>query len=187
MTITNSVFLLSDSGDEYRVILVKAPIEYLTKDVRSVLKLNHVEIREIAIERIHGDNVTNQKLLHQISNWIADCFAENPHMIPKNNIKNCFCRENFISLRKERIIMSTILNQAQISTVNAMWALISQADVNVQKELYNRLRNKHAEAQKEQVDKRTGIDYIKSLVVGKGKVPAWEDGKGVLADVKYRI
>lgn len=83
--------------------------------------------------------------------------------------------------------MSTILNQAQISTVNAMWALISQADVNVQKELYNRLRNKHAEAQKEQVDKRTGIDYIKSLVVGKGKVPAWEDGKGVLADIKYRI
>lgn len=81
MTITNSVFLLSDSGDEYRVILVKAPIEYLTEDVRSVLKLNHVEIREIAIERIHGDNVTNQKLLHQISNWIADCFAENPNMI----------------------------------------------------------------------------------------------------------
>lgn len=33
--------------------------------------------------------------------------------------------------------------------------------------------------------KQAGIDYVKSLAVGKGKVPAWEDGKGVLADVKH--
>lgn len=78
--------------------------------------------------------------------------------------------------------MATILSQAEISTANAMWAMIIQADENVQRELYTRRREKHDGAPKKQIKKRSGIDYIKSLAVGKGKVPTWEDGKGALAD-----
>lgn len=33
--------------------------------------------------------------------------------------------------------------------------------------------------------RRTGIEYIKSLTVGKGQVPSWDDGKGALVDAKY--
>lgn len=82
--------------------------------------------------------------------------------------------------------MITGLSQSEISTVNAMWTLIRQADVKVQKELYARLRDSHKE--KSSINKKhSGIDYIKSLAVGKGKVPAWEDGKGALVDVKYNV
>lgn len=83
--------------------------------------------------------------------------------------------------------MMANLNHTEISTVNAMWTLISQADVNVQKELYLRLKNKHSNEKESSQNKRSGIEYIKSLAVGKGKVPAWEDGKGALADVKYNL
>lgn len=81
--------------------------------------------------------------------------------------------------------MSTVLSQTEISTANAMWTLISQADVNVQRELYIRLREKHEDVHARKDKKKSGIDYIKSLSVGKGKVPADEDGKGALVDVKY--
>lgn len=41
--------------------------------------------------------------------------------------------------------MITGLNKSEISTINAMWALINQADTNVQRELYVRLRSRHNE------------------------------------------
>lgn len=47
--------------------------------------------------------------------------------------------------------MATTLSQTEISTANAMWTLISQADVNVQKELYIRLRERHYGNQSKQV------------------------------------
>lgn len=81
--------------------------------------------------------------------------------------------------------MATTLSRAETSTANAMWTLISQADANVQRELYIRLRDKHEGTQRHAERKQAGIDYVKSLAVGKGKVPAWEDGKGVLVDVKH--
>lgn len=81
MTITDSVIFNSNEGDEYRIMLVKAPTGYLSEDVRKTLTENSVDIREIIIERKKGGNVTNQKILHKISNWIADCFAENENMI----------------------------------------------------------------------------------------------------------
>lgn len=83
--------------------------------------------------------------------------------------------------------MNTYLNQSELSTVNAMWTLISQADAKVQKELYIRMRDKHKDAQPSTSPRHTGIDYIKSLAVGKGRVPAWDDGKGALVDVKYHL
>lgn len=82
--------------------------------------------------------------------------------------------------------MATVLNHRDKSTVNAMWTLISQADANVQKELYIRLRNSRSEKSNSK-RKHFDLDYIKSLAVGGGKVPAWEDGKGALADAKYNL
>lgn len=81
--------------------------------------------------------------------------------------------------------MNTYLNQSEISTVNAMWTLISQADAKVQKELFIRMRDKYKVTKPKASTRRTGIDYIKSLTVGKGQVPSWDDGKGALVDVKY--
>lgn len=83
--------------------------------------------------------------------------------------------------------MITGLNKSEISTINAMWALINQADTNVQRELYIRLRSRHKGNKEKEAGQRTGLDYVKSLAVGKGKVPVWEDGKGVVVDEKYGL
>lgn len=83
--------------------------------------------------------------------------------------------------------MITGLNKSEISTINAMWALINQADTNVQRELYVRLRSRHNEDKEKKAGQRKGLDYVKSLAVGKGRVPAWEEGKGVLVDEKYGL
>lgn len=57
--------------------------------------------------------------------------------------------------------MPTILNQTEITTANAMWALISQADENVQKELYIRLRDKHYDTlPKQVVYQNTSVEHI---------------------------
>lgn len=66
-----------------------------------------------------------------------------------------------------------------------MWTLISQADEDVQKELYARLQEKQEAKHKTSAAELMGVEYVKSLAVGKGKVPVQEDGKGIMADVKY--
>lgn len=81
MNVTNSIILNSSSGDEYRIMLVDTPTEYLAEDIRNLIHENSVDIKEIIIERINGGNVINQRILHQISNWLAECFIENPHMM----------------------------------------------------------------------------------------------------------
>ncbi len=81
MNVTNSIILNLSSGDEYRIMLVDAPTEYLSEGIRNLIYENSVDIKEIIIERIHGGHVTNQRVLHQISNWLAECFIENPNMV----------------------------------------------------------------------------------------------------------
>lgn len=81
MTVTDSILLSTDSHDEYRIMLVNAPIGYLADGVQLYIERHSIDIREIIIERVQGGNVTNQRVLHQISNWLAGCFADNPQMI----------------------------------------------------------------------------------------------------------
>lgn len=81
MIVTDSIILKSVNEDEYRIMLVEAPVRYLSDLVQVKILKASVDIIEIIIERVHGGKVTDQKLLHQISNWIAGCFADNPDMI----------------------------------------------------------------------------------------------------------
>ncbi len=68
-------------GDEYRISLLPAPIENLSEEINNLLSDRHIELIEIIIDRIGGNNITSQKVLHYISNKIADLFAENPNII----------------------------------------------------------------------------------------------------------
>lgn len=81
MKVTDSIILKSDEGDGYRVMLVEAPVAYLSEEVQQAIANASIDLREIIIERIQGGNVTKQRILHQISNWLAGCFADNQNMV----------------------------------------------------------------------------------------------------------
>lgn len=124
MKITDSIILNTTKGDEYRIMLVEPPLGYLSDAVQLQIKTSKVDIREIIIERIRGGNVTNQKVLHQISNWLAGAFAFSPNMIlfyqcddmnpiPSRNAKSS---NNSISVQEYRSRLFTRLFNTYIKS-----------------------------------------------------------------------
>ena len=68
-------------GDEYRIMLSDADVSMLAQKVRDTLVDNNIDISEIFIDRIRGDESTAQEVLHAITGRIADLFAENVNLI----------------------------------------------------------------------------------------------------------
>ncbi len=66
---------------EYRILLSPVRLEALSDEL-SAFVINHgVDVSELMIERISGDDTTSQDVLHDITGWVADVFASNPNLV----------------------------------------------------------------------------------------------------------
>ncbi len=66
---------------EYRVLLTSANLKALSDDVTKDLTDRGIDVSELMIERISGDKTTEQDVLHDITGWVADLFANNSNLI----------------------------------------------------------------------------------------------------------
>ena len=66
---------------EYRILLAPVDTSALSEDIVDVLKERNIDVSELMIERISGESTTNQDVLHDITGWVADIFANNTNLI----------------------------------------------------------------------------------------------------------
>ena len=68
-------------ANEYRILLTPVNIEVLPDSILKVLTNRNIDISELIIERIKGNDTTGQDVLHDITGWVAEMFASNPNLI----------------------------------------------------------------------------------------------------------
>lgn len=66
---------------EYRILLAPVDTSALSEDIVDVLKERNIDVSELMIKRISGESTTNQDVLHDITGWVADIFANNTNLI----------------------------------------------------------------------------------------------------------
>ena len=71
----------TSTGDEYRIQLVDVDISMLATEIRNAIERNDIDISEIVIDRIKGDDSTAQEILHAITGKIADLLANHDNLI----------------------------------------------------------------------------------------------------------
>lgn len=76
-----SSYSIVHNGSEYRIILSPVRLDVLSDEICSIVTEKKVDISELIIERISGNNTTEQEVLHDITGWVADMFATNPNLI----------------------------------------------------------------------------------------------------------
>jgi hypothetical protein len=74
-------YSIVQKDNEYRVLLTSVNIEVLPDRIQKVLTNRNVDVSELMIERISGDDTTGQDVLHDITGWVAELFASNPNLI----------------------------------------------------------------------------------------------------------
>lgn len=74
-------YSIIQKDNEYRIQLTSINTEVLSKDIQAVLVEKQVDISELMIERISGESTTGQDVLHDITGWVAEMFANNPNLI----------------------------------------------------------------------------------------------------------
>ena len=74
-------YSIVQKGSEYRVLLTAANLNALPDDVLNFLSERKIDISELMIDRISGQSTTEQDVLHDITGWVADIFANNPNLI----------------------------------------------------------------------------------------------------------
>ena len=66
---------------EYRILLAPANLGSLSANALKVLADRAIDVSELMIDRISGESTTEQDVLHDITGWVADLFANNPNLI----------------------------------------------------------------------------------------------------------
>ena len=74
-------YSISQRGSEYRILLSPANKELLSDEIISLISDKEIDISELMIDRIQGDETTEQDILHDITGWVADIFASNPNLV----------------------------------------------------------------------------------------------------------
>lgn len=67
--------------NEYRILLTPVNTGVLPECIQQVLSDRMIDVSELIIERISGESTTGQDVLHDITGWIAEMFANNPNLI----------------------------------------------------------------------------------------------------------
>jgi hypothetical protein len=67
--------------NEYRILLTPVNTGGLPECIQQVLSDRMIDVSELIIERISGESATGQDVLHDITGWIAEMFANNPNLI----------------------------------------------------------------------------------------------------------
>lgn len=75
-----SVSINSKSEDEYRIILSPFNLDIIPLEVREILG-DSIEIADVTLERVKGDNPTDIGVLLKISNVIGEIFNDNENLI----------------------------------------------------------------------------------------------------------
>jgi hypothetical protein len=83
--------LRSESGDEYKLQFTTDRSGIIADNLLDQLNAQGIEVVEIGLARVKGENITGHKVLHQIEECIADLMQRMP-----NVILNYFC--DFIHL-----------------------------------------------------------------------------------------
>jgi hypothetical protein len=68
-------------GSEYRILLSPVKISVLAENIQAIISKKGIDISELIIDRLSGEKVTEQAVLHDITAWVADVFANNPNLI----------------------------------------------------------------------------------------------------------
>ena len=74
-------YSITQKENEYRVLLTSVDTEVLPERIQSVLTERNIDLSELMIERISGESTTAQEVLHDITSWVAELFANNPNLI----------------------------------------------------------------------------------------------------------
>ena len=74
-------YSITHRESEYRVLLTSVNLNSLSDDTLRVISERDIDISELMIERISGETATNQEVLHDITGWVADVFANNTNLI----------------------------------------------------------------------------------------------------------
>ena len=77
----DSAYSIVQKGSEYRVLLTSADLNALSDSLRQLLEERGIDVSELMIDRISGENTTEQDVLHDITGWVADIFASNSDLI----------------------------------------------------------------------------------------------------------
>lgn len=67
--------------NEYRILLTPVNTGVLPVHIQNIIAERMIDISELIIERISGESTTGQDVLHDITGWIAEMFANNPNLI----------------------------------------------------------------------------------------------------------
>ncbi len=73
--------LYSESGDEYKLQFTTDCSGIIADDLLDQLNNQGIEVVEIGLARVKGQNVTSHKVLHQIEECIADLMQRKPNVI----------------------------------------------------------------------------------------------------------
>ena len=73
--------LHSESGDEYKLQFTTDRSGIIADDLLDQLNAQGIEVVEIGLARVKGENITSHKVLHQIEELIADLMQRMPHVI----------------------------------------------------------------------------------------------------------
>ena len=76
-----SSYSIFHKGSEYRILLSPVRLDVLSDKISSVVLEKNIDVSELIIERISGDDTTEQEVLHDITGWVAELFASNPNLI----------------------------------------------------------------------------------------------------------
>ena len=73
--------LRSESGDEYRLQFTTDRSGIIADNLLDQLNAQGIEVVEIGLARVKGENITGHKVLHQIEECIADLMQRMPNVI----------------------------------------------------------------------------------------------------------
>jgi hypothetical protein len=73
--------LRSESGDEYKLQFTTDRSGIIADNLLDQLNAHGIEVVEIGLARVKGENITGHKVLHQIEECIADLMQRMPNVI----------------------------------------------------------------------------------------------------------
>ena len=73
--------LYSEHGDEYKLQFTTDRSGIIADDILDQLNAKGIEVVEIGLARVKGQNITSHKVLHQIEECIADLLLRMPNVI----------------------------------------------------------------------------------------------------------
>lgn len=67
--------------NEYRILLTSVNTGSISNNILEIIRDRDIDVSELMIERISGESTTGQDILHDITGWVAEQFANNPNLI----------------------------------------------------------------------------------------------------------